>query len=101
MKKWIVRLLVAVALVYVASIAWVYYIMRLPPAQFAKNFARLPMASMMVLPFESMWMRARGGELKTGDAAPDFELPTLDKSRQVKLSALRGQPVLLVFGSYT
>ena len=70
-------------------------------SQFAKNFARLPMVSMMVLPFEPMWMRARAGELNPGDTAPDFDLPTLDKTQQVKLSALRGKPVMLVFGSYT
>jgi len=101
MKKWIVRALVVLVLAYVAAIGWVYYIMRLPPARFAKQFARLPMASMMMLPFESMWMRARAGTLNTGDAGPDFELPTLDKTQKVKLSDLRGKPVLLVFGSYT
>ena len=40
--------------------------------------------------------------LKAGDAAPDFKLPTLDKSAQVELASFRGQkPVVLVFGSYT
>ncbi len=101
MKKWIVRGLAVLALVYLASLAWVFYIMHLPPAQFAKQFARLPMASMMVMPFESMWLRSRAGGLQIGESAPDFELPLLDKSRQVKLSELRGKPVLLVFGSYT
>jgi len=101
MKKWLVRIVGALVMLYVAAIAGVYYIMRLPPAQFAKNFARLPMVSMMVLPFEPMWMRARAGELNPGDTAPDFDLPTLDKTQQVKLSALRGKPVMLVFGSYT
>jgi peroxiredoxin len=34
--------------------------------------------------------------------APDFTLPTLDKSANVQLSSFRGkQPVVLVFGSYT
>ncbi len=101
MRKWIVRALAVVVVVYVAALACVYYIMHLPPAQFAKQFARLPVASMMVLPFESMWMRARAGDLQIGEMAPDFELPVLDKSRRVRLSDLRGKPVLLVFGSYT
>lgn len=44
--------------------------------------------------------------LKAGDAAPDFELERLDRSRKrtgdyVKLSSLRGRPVALAFGSYT
>ena len=44
-----------------------------------------------------------------GEAAPDFELPSFDcrtgvlepTGDTVRLSALRGRPVALVFGSYT
>ena len=44
-----------------------------------------------------------------GELAPDFELPEFDcrtgtlepTGRTVRLSALRGRPVALVFGSYT
>lgn len=40
---------------------------------------------------------AQGGELKTGDAAPDFELPDQD-GRIVRLSQYRGKhPVVLYF----
>jgi peroxiredoxin len=48
-------------------------------------------------------MRARAGKLQVGDPAPDFTLTKLDKSAQVQLSALiaQGQPVVLIFGSYT
>jgi peroxiredoxin len=54
------------------------------------------------VPFEPLWNFARGGNLKHGDEAPDFNLPTQDKSRQVRLSSFRGKrPVVLVFGSYT
>ena len=40
---------------------------------------------------------------KTGDVAPDFELPVLGKEKKsVKLSSLAGKrPVALIFGSYT
>ena len=43
---------------------------------------------------------------KVGDPAPDFELERLGPNRKgtgeyVKLSALRGKPVALVFGAYT
>ena len=38
--------------------------------------------------------------IQPGDAAPDFELPLVGGG-MVRLSALRGQPVLLHFGSYT
>ncbi len=39
---------------------------------------------------------------KLGDEAPEFQLPVLDgKGATVRLSELRGQPVALIFGSYT
>jgi hypothetical protein len=100
--KWLIRGIAALAVVYAAAVAGVYWLMRKPPEQFAAGFARLPSISMRVLPFEPLWMRARAGDLEAGEPAPDFELPTLDKSARVRLSAHRGQrPVLLVFGSYT
>jgi hypothetical protein len=40
-------------------------------------------------------------ELAEGDLAPDFDLPTADGSDSVRLSRLRGKPVVLVFGSFT
>ena len=36
-----------------------------------------------------------------GDIAPDFCLPLLDGSGEVRLSELLGRPAVLVFGSYT
>jgi peroxiredoxin len=57
---------------------------------------------MAVLPFETLWIRARVGKLRPGDLAPDFNLPTLDRKDTVRLSFSRGlRPVVLVFGSYT
>ena len=38
--------------------------------------------------------------IQPGDAAPDFELESATGAR-VRLSALRGRPVLLHFGSFT
>jgi cytochrome oxidase Cu insertion factor (SCO1/SenC/PrrC family) len=38
--------------------------------------------------------------VRPGEPAPDFELPTAD-GRSVRLSQLRGKPVLLHFGSFT
>jgi hypothetical protein len=64
--------------------------------------AKMPMPAYFVLPFETMWSRARAGTVNPGDAAPDFELSTVDKSASVRLSSFRGsKPVVLVFGSYT
>ena len=50
----------------------------------------------------------RAGDWRTADTvsvgslAPDFNLPTKDATREIKLSSfLRKKPVVLVFGSYT
>jgi hypothetical protein len=38
---------------------------------------------------------------KVGDLAPDFELPAAQGEDRVRLSALQGRPVVLIFGSFT
>ena len=79
-------------------------VMRQSPETFARVMARVPgPVAFLVLPFETLWMRARAGKLQVGDPAPDFALMKLDKSAQIQLSALTAQrqPVVLMFGSYT
>jgi len=40
--------------------------------------------------------------LRVGDPAPDFSLPDVKKTKEVKLSSFKGKkPVVLIFGSYT
>ena len=86
----------------VALSAGLYWAMSQPPAVFGGIIARTPFPFMMILPFEPLWMRARAGQVQKGDVAPDFTLPTLDHSENVRLSSFRGsRPVVLVFGSYT
>jgi cytochrome oxidase Cu insertion factor (SCO1/SenC/PrrC family) len=41
------------------------------------------------------------GRLQPGDVAPDFMLRDIDGKRNVTLSALKGKPVVLFFGSCT
>ncbi len=78
-----------------------------PPERFSRIMAlvanaRLMMPLMLAVPFEPLWMVARAGHLRVGDMAPDFQLPTVDKSSVVRLSSFRHEkPVVLVFGSYT
>ena len=73
-----------------------------PPMRFAKAIAEVPGPAFMVLPFETLWSFARGGHVRPGDLAPDFDLETLDKSARVRLSSFRARkPVVLIFGSYT
>jgi hypothetical protein len=40
-------------------------------------------------------------QVQVGDAAPDFTLARVAGAGDVTLSALRGRPVVLVFGSFT
>ncbi|HYG99923.1 MAG TPA: redoxin domain-containing protein [Terriglobales bacterium] len=84
--------------VLVAAVSWA---MHQSPEQFGRFMAKMPGPAYLVLPFETLWMRARQGALRVGDEAPDFNLATVDKSARVRLSDLRGKPVVLVFGSYT
>ncbi len=103
-----VALRVAGALVSAAVALWVlgsaamFGLMLLPPSTFARWIGKVPAGIVMgVLPFRPAWSLARAGSLNPGDPAPDFDLPTYDRSSRVRLSSLRGKPVVLVFGSYT
>ena len=89
--------------VWVIGCGVIYSEMRKPPEQFGNFMKKIPApAAFLAFPFETMWMRARGGTLHIGDRAPDFILTKVDHSGQVQLSALnQSQPVVLVFGSYT
>ena len=98
----LLRLAAAVALVYVALSAGMYWAMTRPPDVFGHVMARMPLPLMIVLPFEPLWKHARAGTINPGDLAPDFRLPTLDRTQTVQLSSFRGsRPVALIFGSYT
>jgi hypothetical protein len=80
---------------------YIGWAMRQPPEKFGRVMSRMPMPAFFLFPFETMWTKARAGTVRPGEMAPDFRLPTLDHSSEVQLSALRGKPVVLVFGSYT
>ncbi len=101
-RKWLKIGVAGLAIVYAALSAALFVAMKQPPMRFAAVMSKLPMASMMVLPFEPLWSLARAGDLKVGDLAPDFRLRTYGESSWVQLSEFRGdRPVVLVFGSYT
>lgn len=101
MKKLVAAALVLLAL-YGAFVAAVFAAMHRPPERFAAFMSWLPLPAMMAIPFEPLWNRARGGDLRAGDPAPDFELPTPDGTQRVRLSEVRaGRPAVLVFGSFT
>lgn len=102
-KTWIVRGLIVALVLYVAFAGYVVWAMRQPPETFARVMSHMPGAAVfLTLPFETLWTHVRAGELRPGDAAPDFSLMKLDKSGTIQLSTLTAQqPVVLVFGSYT
>ena len=93
--------LAALAALYVGIAAALFAVMYQPPARIASVFNHVPWPFWVVLPMRPLWLHARQGALQVGDAAPDFDLATADKTSRVRLSALRGKPAVLVFGSYT
>jgi cytochrome oxidase Cu insertion factor (SCO1/SenC/PrrC family) len=63
--------------------------------------AVIALASAMTFGLQAQSPRPRGGELKVGDAAPGFTLKDVQAKKAVKLSDLKGKPVVLIFGSCT
>ena len=102
MRKLLSRAAVVAVVAYALFAGFIWWAMRQSPETFGRVMARMPSVAYFLVPFETMWTRARAGHLHAGDAAPDFSLTKLDKSANVQLSALTAhQPVVLVFGSYT
>jgi hypothetical protein len=95
--------LIVLLAVYVAFGGYIWWAMRQPPETFGQVMAKMPgPVVFLAFPFETLWTRARAGNLELGDSAPDFSLMKLDKTERVQLSSLnQQQPVVLVFGSYT
>ena len=94
--------LLAAAAIYVVFLAAMFAVMSQPPRRFGRVMRYFPMPAMMLIPFVPMWNIARRGQFDVGDEAPDFSLPTIDRTQTITLSSFRGdRPVVLVFGSYT
>ena len=100
--RFILKLVVVLAVIYALAVGLFFAAMHKPPEKFAGIVAKMPPVFFPVLPFRQMWTVARRGQLEPGGRAPEFELSTHDKQSAVRLSELnRGRPVVLVFGSYT
>jgi protein gp37 len=100
--RWIARSAIVLVPLYALFLAGMFVVMRQPPERFGQIMAHLPMPMLMIVPFETMWNVALGGQVQVGEVAPDFTLPRTDHSADVTLSSFRGsKPVVLVFGSYT
>ncbi len=102
MRKLLLRAGFLLVILYMGFAGYIWWAMHQTPETFGRVMQRMPSVAYFLVPFETMWTRARAGQLQTGDSAPDFVLTKLDKSASVQLSALTAtQPVVLVFGSYT
>jgi len=100
-KGWVATL-VAVLVLWAAFTGYIWWAMHQPPERFGQVMALLPTPAYFVVPFETMWTRARAGGLQVGDPAPNFSLIRQDRSGTVELAQMTAQqPVVLVFGSYT
>jgi hypothetical protein len=101
-KKIIAGVLGGVFVLWLGLVSFLWRAMYKPPEAFAHVMSHMPWEIFLVVPFETLWTRARAGNLHIGDAATDFSLVRLDKSSTVRLSELNArQPVVLIFGSYT
>lgn len=104
MIRILVPALCVIAVVWLATTAYLYSVMRRPPEDFGRVMAKIPgPIPFLIFPFETLWLRARAGTLQIGETAPDFTLAKLDHIDRVQLSSFAGQqrPVVLIFGSYT
>jgi hypothetical protein len=58
-----------------------------------------------VLPLEAQQLKdrpvRREVDLKEGSDAPDFTIKDIEGKKSVKLSELKGKPIVLIFGSCT
>ncbi|HEX3875640.1 MAG TPA: hypothetical protein VHW24_01550, partial [Bryobacteraceae bacterium] len=61
------RILAVLSLTYALATGGLYWAMTRPPEKFGAIMAKVPMISMLILPFEPLWMSARGGKLKVSD----------------------------------
>ena len=99
----LLRTALVIFVLWLGFVAFMWHTMKQPPDQFGAVMKHMPVPAVFLMaPFETMWLRARAGELQAGDIAPEFNLQTLDKTSRVSLSSLNARgPVVLVFGSYT
>ena len=101
-KKITAAILTGIFVLWLAFVSFIWHAMHKPPEDFARVMSHLPWEVFLVVPFETLWSRARAGTLNPGDSAPDFSLVKLDKTATVQLSEVnKSQPVVMIFGSYT
>jgi len=102
MRKGIGGIAVLCFACWLCLVGYVNWAMHQPPEVFGHVMAKMPMPAYFVLPFETLWMRARAGHLNVGDSAPNLTVKKLEDHTPTDLASLWiDRPVVLVFGSYT
>lgn len=101
-KRWTVSIGAVCVALWICMVSYVGWAMRQPPEVFGRVMSHMPMPAFLVLPFETLWNSARGGQLAVGDTAPSLPVRHLTDTVPVDLGSLwTERPVVLVFGSYT
>ena len=101
-RRWLLPVAGVCLVFWVCFISYVAWAMRQPPEVFGHVMARMPMPAYFVIPFETLWNRARKGNLQVGDMAPALQVKRLNETTPVDLGSLWAERlVVLVFGSYT
>ncbi len=102
LRKWLLPTGVVLVAAWLCFLGYINWAMHQPPEVFGHVMARLPMPAYFVIPFETMWSRARKGHVEIGDTAPSLTVKKLEDKTPVDLGSLWSEkPVVLVFGSYT
>ena len=102
LRTWAVSIAAVCVAGWLFLVVYVNWAMHQPPEVFGHVMARMPGPAYFVLPFETLWMRARQGQLNVGDTAPSLAVKKLEDHTPIDLTSLwADRPVVLVFGSYT
>jgi hypothetical protein len=102
LRRWILSTVSVCFVAWVGLVGYVNWAMHQSPEVFGHVMAKMPLPAYFVLPFETLWMRARAGQLNVGDAAPALTVKKLEDHSSTDLASLwTDKPVVLVFGSYT
>ena len=102
LRKWLLPAAGVLLPAWLGFLVYINWAMHQPPEVFGHVMAQMPMPAYFVIPFETLWSRARAGHVNVGDAAPNLTVKRLEDKSPVELGSLwTERPVVLVFGSYT
>jgi hypothetical protein len=101
-RRWLLPVAAVLIAAWLCFLSYINWAMHQSPEVFGHVMAGMPMPAYFVIPFETLWSRARHGRVEPGSPAPTFTVKRLDDKSPVELGSLWAEkPVVLVFGSYT